>query len=135
MFKRFFCIRSPSYFWLAMLVTILLRVSYITTNLYCKSRNLPITDLRNYNIDLRLFLRHPVLLQCFVILSSCVLFCFPVLWTICRFFFIVNLMGFNVFFSFLIYKHCAYNLIYIQNVCFNYQLSVICLFDSLISSF
>ena len=28
-------------------------VSYVTTNLYCKSRNLPNTDVRNYSIDLR----------------------------------------------------------------------------------
>ena len=27
--------------------------SYITANIYCKSRNLPKTDVRNYSIDLR----------------------------------------------------------------------------------
>ena len=31
----------------------LLRVSYITANLHCKSRNLRKTDVRNYSIDLR----------------------------------------------------------------------------------
>ena len=34
------------------------RVSYITVNIYCKLRNL--TYVRDYSIDLRLFLRHPV---------------------------------------------------------------------------
>ena len=34
--------------------------SYITANLYCKSRNLPNTDVCNYSIGLRSFLRHPV---------------------------------------------------------------------------
>ena len=28
-------------------------VSYITANIYCKSRNLPNTDIQNYSIDLR----------------------------------------------------------------------------------
>ena len=36
-----------------------LRISYITTNLYCKSRNLPNTDVCNYSIDLRLFSEAP----------------------------------------------------------------------------
>ena len=30
-----------------------LGVQYISTNIYCKSRNLPNTDKRNYSIDLR----------------------------------------------------------------------------------
>ena len=34
-------------------------VSYITANIYFKSRNLPNTDVRNYSIDLQYFLRHP----------------------------------------------------------------------------
>ena len=38
----------------------ILGVPYITANIYCKSRNLPHTDIRIYSIDLRLFLRHPV---------------------------------------------------------------------------
>ena len=29
-------------------------------NIYCKSSNVPNTDIRNYTIDLRKFLRHPV---------------------------------------------------------------------------
>ena len=33
---------------------------YITANAYCKSRNLPNTDIGIYSIDLRSFLRHPV---------------------------------------------------------------------------
>ena len=36
------------------------RVSYITANIYCKSRNLPNTDVRSYSIDLWLLLRHSV---------------------------------------------------------------------------
>ena len=32
---------------------IILSVPYITANMYCKSRNLPNTDKRNYSIDLR----------------------------------------------------------------------------------
>ena len=33
---------------------------YISANLYRKSPNLPNTDVRNYSLDLRSFLRHPV---------------------------------------------------------------------------
>ena len=32
--------------------------------MYCKSCNLPNADVRNYSIDLRQFLRHPVYLLC-----------------------------------------------------------------------
>ena len=39
---------------------VLLSVSYITANIYCKSRNLPSTDVRNYSIVSRWLLRHPV---------------------------------------------------------------------------
>ena len=45
---------------LCVIRVILLGVPYITANMYCKSRNLPHTDIRIYSIDLRLFLRHPV---------------------------------------------------------------------------
>ena len=31
----------------------ILRVSLVTANIYCKLRNLPNTDVRNYSIDLR----------------------------------------------------------------------------------
>ena len=34
--------------------------SEVTTNIYCKSSNLPNTDTQNYSTDLRYFLGHPV---------------------------------------------------------------------------
>ena len=40
-----------------------LGVSYISAIIYCKSRNLSNTDIHNYSIDLRYFLRHPVITQ------------------------------------------------------------------------
>ena len=32
---------------------LILRVSYITANIFCESRNIPNIDVRNYSIDLR----------------------------------------------------------------------------------
>ena len=47
-----------------------LGVPYISANIYCKSRNLPNTDIHNYSKDLRQFLRNSVVYIYFFLKNS-----------------------------------------------------------------